>query len=157
MSLVVESSPAPPAAGAFVYASTVHFDELDAMSLLHNSRFVVHMERAASAYFTSLGHPWALRHEDNPDQFHVVRMQKVEYFAPFAGTGDLEIEMWCERLGRSSCELHFRFTSANGAREHARGSRVIVKLDPVSLRPVSWTESFRLGMQAISRGEGVAS
>ena len=141
----------------FVYETAVHFDELDAMQMLHNARFVVHMERAAIAYFDALGHPWARAHAENPDQFHVVRTQRVDYLRPFAGTGTMRVEVWCERLGRTSCEFGFLFTSRDGAVEHARGSRTVVKLDPATLRPKPWTDAFRAGMSAIMRGREAAA
>ena len=34
---------------SFVYETQVHFDELDPMQMLHNSRFVAHIERAITS------------------------------------------------------------------------------------------------------------
>src|SRR2546430_6999794 len=87
----------------FVYFSTVHFDELDPMKMLHNSRFAAHVERAISAWYASIGGRGEIRVEDNPDQFHVVRDLHIEYLNPFIGTRTVRIDLWAERLGNTSC------------------------------------------------------
>ena len=135
---------------AFVHTAPVHFDELDAMGMLHNARFFVHMERAASAFYRSLGARWELDVADNPDQFHVVKAQEIEYLVPFMGTGELRVEMRVAKIGRTSCRLAFRFTSPDLAVTYARGARTIVKLDPATLRPIEWTGRFRGALEALA-------
>ena len=127
---------------AFVYRSEVHFDELDAMKMLHNSRFLTHVERATGAWYAKLGHKWELNPADNPDQFHVVREFCIEFLSPVMGIGVLDVALWVERLGNTSCRYGFRLLSEHGI-EHARGTRTIVKLDPATRKPSPWTEGFR--------------
>lgn len=127
----------------FTYLSPVHFDELDPMKMLHNSRFAAHVERAISAWYESLGGKWALRVEDNPDQFHVVRDLHIEYLAPFVGMGTMRIDLWVDRIGNTSCIYAFLCSSVDGNIAYARGERTIVKVDPRSLRPSPWSEPFR--------------
>src|SRR5438552_3761075 len=62
----------------FTWLSPVHFDELDPMQMLHNSRFPAHVERAVSAWYFANGGTWRLDVADNPDQFHVVRELRIE-------------------------------------------------------------------------------
>jgi acyl-CoA thioesterase FadM len=50
-----DAAPAPAPRSRFVHPSPVHFDELDAMAMLHNARYAVHVERATSALFAHLG------------------------------------------------------------------------------------------------------
>ena len=140
---------------AFVHTAPVHFDELDAMGMLHNARFFVHMERAASAFYRSLGARWELDVADNPDQFHVVKAQEIEYLVPFMGTGELRVEMRVAKIGRTSCRLAFRFTSPDLAVTYARGARTIVKLNAATLRPIEWTERFRNALEGLARGREV--
>jgi acyl-CoA thioester hydrolase len=135
----------------FEHTAPVHFDELDAMRMLHNARFFVHMERAASAFYRSIGARWEENVADNPDQFHVVKVQEIEYVVPFMGTGELRVEMHVERYGRTSCTLAFRFTSPDSATTYARGTRTIVKLNPATLRPIAWTDRFRAALAALMR------
>ncbi len=126
----------------FRYRSTVHWDELDALRMLHNSRFAAHIERATIAFYETLGHRWETSVADNPDQYQVVRELHIEFLAPVSRPGPLDIELWVERLGTSSCVYGFRCTNADGTTTHARGDRTIVKLDPATKRPAPWTETF---------------
>jgi acyl-CoA thioester hydrolase len=127
----------------FTWISPVHFDELDPMQMLHNSRFSAHIERAIVAWYAANGHSWRLTAADNPDQFHVVRDFRIEYLAPVLGTGSMRIDIWVEHLGNTSCVYGFLCSSEDGRTPYARGSRTVVKIDPASHRPAPWTESFR--------------
>jgi acyl-CoA thioester hydrolase len=137
----------------FVFFSTVHFDELDAMKMLHNARFAVHVERATVAFYESFGRRWQLEPSANPDQFQVVREVRIEFLAPFLGTGALRIELWVERLGRTSCVYGFRCASETGDVVHARGTRAIVKLDPKTLAKAPWSEELTAEHEKILRRE----
>lgn len=141
------------ARGGFVHMARVHFDELDAMHMLHNARFFIHMERTASEFFRDLGRRWERNVADNPDQFSVVRAQRIDYRRPFLSTGELRVEMWVANLGRTSCTLGFEFASADGATVYARGERTVVKLDPTSLRPAPWTDRFHEAVAVLVRAE----
>ena len=127
----------------FRYASRVHWDELDPLQMLHNSRFAAHVERAVIAFYESIGRRWTSTLAENPDQFHVVRDFHIEFLAPVASPGDLHVEIWVERLGTTSCVYGFRCTSRDGSITHARGDRTIIKLDPDTMRPAPWTEPFQ--------------
>lgn len=128
----------------FTYLAAIHFDELDPMQMLHNTRFAVHIERAVAAWYHSAGWRWHTRPEDNPDQFHVVREMRIEFLRPVVGPGAMRIDIWVEHIGNSSCVYGFSCTSEDGSVEHARGQRVIVKIDPSSHRTVAWTDRFRI-------------
>jgi acyl-CoA thioester hydrolase len=127
----------------FVYLSAIHFDELDAMQMLHNSRFPAHVERAIVAWYEKNGKRWSPDVTQNPDQFHLVRDLHIEYLSPLIGTGKMRIDVWVERLGTTSCVYGFLCSSQDGAVGYARGERTIVKVDPASRRPAPWSESFR--------------
>jgi acyl-CoA thioester hydrolase len=113
------------------------------MQMLHNSRFPAHVERAVSAWYFANGGTWRLDANDNPDQFHVVRDIRIEYLNPVLGPGSMRVDIWVERLGNTSCSYGFLCSSDDRKVPYARGLRTIVKVDPLSHRPASWTESFR--------------
>ena len=136
----------------FTYLSTVHYDELDAMNILHNTRYAVHVERAVIEFFHSFGRKWERDISSNPDQFHAVRDFRIEFLAPVIEVGSIAIAIWVESLGTSSCTHAFVVTSGDGRIQHARGRRTVVKLDPETLRPAPWTEHFRVNNAVLLDG-----
>ena len=127
----------------FSYRSRVFFDELDPMSILHNSRFAAHVERAITNWYEEEGHRYELNPDNNPDQFHVVKDLRIEYLNPVIGPKTMRIDVWVERLGNTSCVYGFLCSSEDGGVPYARGERTIVKIDRRSFRPTPWTETFR--------------
>lgn len=130
----------------FSYRSPVYFDELDAMKMLHNTRYAVYIERATTALYHTFGRKWELEVEKNPDQFHVVREFKIEFLNLFLGGGELDIRLWVNKMGNTSCTYDFEVASEKGKDRtlHVQGHRTIIKLDPKSLRPQPWSEDFRI-------------
>lgn len=126
----------------FSYRTSIHFDELDPMNMLHNSRFAAHVERATVEFYRSVGRTWERDVSRNPDQFHLVRDFRIEFLAP-VGPGEIDVQIWVEHLGTSSCVYGFRCISRDGRIIHAQGARTVVKIDPRTHQPVPWTESFR--------------
>jgi acyl-CoA thioester hydrolase len=127
----------------YIYNSTVFFDELDPMQMLHNARFPAHVERAVTSYYATSGRSWETDPANNPDQFHVVRELRIEYLNPVVGPGAMRIDIWVERLGNTSCTHGFLCSSEDGRVPYARGERTIVKVDPSTRRPAPWTDFFR--------------
>lgn len=137
-----ETSGSRPEPG-FDHPSTVHFDELDPMKMLHNTRYTVLVERAIIAFYYSTGRVWELDIADNPDQFQAVKQFSIEFMVPFLGIGEMTTTIWVEWLGRASCTYGFRCTSHGGDLLHASGRRTHVKLHPDTLRAAPWTDWFR--------------
>ncbi|WP_433530378.1 acyl-CoA thioesterase [Micromonospora sp. CA-263727] len=121
----------------------VHFDDLDAMGILHNARYAVLLERALTAYWSERGISYQAGRASAPDAFHAVREFTITYRAPITGTGPVAVHFWLEHLGTSSAEYAFRFHSPDGDRVYAEGRRAIVRLDPATLRPAPWTDAAR--------------
>jgi acyl-CoA thioester hydrolase len=113
----------------------VYFDDLDAMGVVHNARYVTLFERALTAYWDRAG--WAFDpaapHFD--DVFFVVREFAITYQRPITSVGTVAVQLWLDDVGTSSAVYGFRILSADRAVVHAEGRRVQVKLDPRTLRP----------------------
>ncbi|MGH9071756.1 MAG: acyl-CoA thioesterase [Acidimicrobiales bacterium] len=135
----------------FVWSTQVFFDELDAMGMLHNARYLVLVERASSAFFESKGWRWQHDPARNPDQHYAVREQSVRYLEPILSPGEVAIELWVERLGHTSATYGFAIRSADGAHLFATIRRVHIKLDPISGRPTPWTPVLREQLSALLR------
>lgn len=121
----------------------VYFDDLDAFQILHNSRYLLLFERTIGAFWKRMGWGGVLDAQRNPDQFHLVRANTVEYESAVRSVGDVRVRIWVEKLGRTSLTFGMRVLPVDHDADHARGTRTIVRVDPVSFRPVPWSEEFR--------------
>ena len=132
-----------PITAPFRSTQRVYFDDLDALNILHNVRYVLMMERARGELFQALGFLWDDDIAKNPDKFHVVAAHEIEYLAPVRGEGDLMIEIEPEKLGTTSFVLHSRIVSMHGSKVYCRGRTRLVRLDPETFKPCPWTDRFR--------------
>ena len=101
----------------------VYFDDLDALNILHNVRFVLFMERARGELFQALGFRWEDDFAANPDKFHVVAAHEIAYVAPVRGEGELVVELRPAHLGRSSFVIDAKVSAKHGDLVHATGRR----------------------------------
>lgn len=150
-------SPPPADKPLVVNRCTVWFDEFDTLGVLHNARYAIHVERAVSVFFASV------QSADPADLHFLVKQYAVEFVRPFTRQlGELTVELWLERLGATSAMFGFRCLSEIGTGEvgvgeagsghpdisapeveHARGTRTVVRVDPVTSRPTPWSAAFR--------------
>jgi acyl-CoA thioester hydrolase len=121
----------------------VYFDDLDPFGILHNARYILLFERTIGAFWRKLGWSGPLDVQSNPDQFHLVRENQVEYLRPVVGVGQVRVRVWIEALGRTSLTFGLRCMALDEDVDHARGRRVVVKVDPQSRRPTPWSDDVR--------------
>lgn len=121
----------------------VYFDDLDALNILHNVRFLLFMERARGELFQTLGFRWEDDLATNPDKFHVVAGHDVKYLAPVRGEGELVVELRPTHLGTSSFVIAANVRAMHGETVYAEGATRIVRLDPATWRPCAWSPRFR--------------
>ncbi|MFG1994105.1 acyl-CoA thioesterase [Actinoplanes sp. NPDC048988] len=121
----------------------VHFDDLDAMGVLHNSRYAVLVERAIVIWWQERGVAFTGGGPTTPDAFNVVREYAITFHRPITGTGEIAVYFWLDRMGRTSAEYGFRVTSEDGRTVFAEGRRVNVRLDAATMRPAPWTDHGR--------------
>lgn len=113
----------------------IHFDDLDVLGVVHNSRYVLLLERALSALWIGRGWVFDPGAADFADSFFVVREFTITYHAPITRPGTATVRLWIDHLGTSSVVYGYAITSADGSVLHAEGRRVQVKVDPATLRP----------------------
>lgn len=121
----------------------VYFDDLDALGLLHNVRFLLFAERARGEWLTGLGFRLLDAAHVNPDNSHVVAEHKVVYLEPVRNEQDVLIELLPTHLGRTSLVVSARVSSRTGGIVHAVMNTRIVRVDAVTYRPCPWTDHFR--------------
>ncbi|MFD8424691.1 acyl-CoA thioesterase [Streptomyces sp. NPDC059466] len=144
-----------PVAPALPYGSllpvTVHFDDLDALGLLHNARYPVLVERAWTAFWNERGFGFEGDWEAAGDFCNAVRELRISYDAPVDRPGTYAVHLWLERLGTTGLTYGFRFCSADGSVTYASGTRVLVRLDAGTLRPTPWSDRFRAAGRELLR------
>lgn len=118
----------------------VYFDDLDSFHILHNARYLLLFERALGAFWMELGFG---SFQDDPDQFHFVARNEVDYKSPVDGVGRVRIRVSIARFGRTSLTFGFRLMPLDRDVDHAVGKRTIVRVDADSRRPVPWSDEFR--------------
>ncbi|MCX4579036.1 MULTISPECIES: thioesterase family protein [unclassified Streptomyces] len=120
---------------------SVHFDDLDPMGMLHNTRYQALVERAWVAFWRKHG----LISEKGPegDSFNVVKAFTITYNRPIVMFGEYAVHLWIERMGATSATAGYRVCSADGETTYAYGSRTAVRLDPTTLSPTPWSEKVR--------------
>lgn len=121
----------------------VYFDDLDAFQILHNARYLLLFERTIGSFWRHLGWGGPLSVQSNPDQFHLVRANHVEYNRPVTGVGQVRVRVWVSKLGRTSLTFRLRMFPMDQDVDFANGSRVIVRVDPKTRVPVPWSDGFR--------------
>jgi acyl-CoA thioester hydrolase len=152
--VTAEALPAPALSYGRLLPVSVHFDDLDALGMLHNARYPLLVERA----WTELWQEHGIRFDGDwaaaGDACNVVRELLIGYEAPVTRSGTYAVHLWLERLGTTGLTYGFRFCSPDGATTYARGTRVLVRLDAATLRPAPWSEAFRAVARELLRPRG---
>ncbi len=125
----------------------VFFDDLDAFQILHNARYILYFERTIGGFWRHLGWGNLLDAQQNPDQFHLVASNHIDYLRPVMGVDEVRARVWVEKLGRTSLTFAFCLLPMDEDVPYARGTRTIVRVDPNTRRPTEWTEPFRKKLQ----------
>ncbi|MFF6994198.1 acyl-CoA thioesterase [Streptomyces sp. NPDC008313] len=152
--MTAEAPTAPALSYGRIVPVTVHFDDLDALGLLHNARYPVMVERAWAALWHEHGFGFEGDWEAAGDFCNAVRELRVSYDVPVNRPGAYAVHLWLDRLGTTGLTYGFRFCSADGATTYAHGTRVLVRLDAGTLRPAPWSERFRAVGRGLLRSDG---
>jgi acyl-CoA thioester hydrolase len=126
-----------------VYHARAHFYEIDALWVLHHSRYLQFAERAQQALFDQLMGATEFSPEKYPDLYVVVRRVEIDYLAPLRGVTPFLIGLWGVRLREAALTVGFEFRSDDGQTLHARGERTVCKLGLSTHEPAGWSPEFR--------------
>jgi acyl-CoA thioester hydrolase len=134
----------------------IYFDDLDALQILHNSRYLLLFERTIGSFWARVD--WKGSPEGgSPDRKQLVRANHVEYLRPVSQIGDVRVRIWVEHLGRTSLTFAFRMLPMDEDVDYATGTRVMVSVDPRTKRPVPWSDEFRHVISPFLREEKAAA
>lgn len=127
-------SPINTTAGILV-RKRVYLDDLDGFGMLHHARYALLFDNAVLDFW--LGAGWVI---DPSESVLVIRDLQLRYHQPVVGLQEVDVHLWVERAGRTSVSYRFEVLSTDHTVRHADGSRVVVNLDPRSLRPAPLTD-----------------
>ncbi|MFJ4633940.1 acyl-CoA thioesterase [Streptomyces sp. NPDC088847] len=126
---------------------SVHFDDLDPMGRLHNSRYQVLVERAWIGFWLARG--FGEKSGFGGDLFHVVKAFTITYDAPVTNLSEYAVHLWVDHLGNTSATARYRVCSTDGHTTYARGNLTVVRIDNNALQPTPWSDSFREVAQSL--------
>ncbi|HET9379798.1 MAG TPA: thioesterase family protein [Streptomyces sp.] len=149
--MTAEAPTAPALSYGRLVPVAVHFDDLDALGLLHNARYPLLVERAWAELWQDNGFRFEGDWAAAGDVCNAVKELRVSYEAPVTRPGTYAVHLWLDRLGTTGLTYGFRLCSADGSVTYAHGSRVLVRLDAGTLRPAPWSEEFRAAGRALLR------
>lgn len=132
-----------PPPGLFVYRSRAHFDDLDALWVMHHSRYLVHLERAQQAMFDQLMQTTGFDPQKYPDLYVVVSRIEMDFIKPVKGVGDFLIALHVKRLREAGLSVNFEFRTSDGTEFYASGIRTVCKLSLKNHQPTGWSPQFR--------------
>lgn len=136
-----------PEKPGFEFHSEIYFDELDALWVLHHSRYLKHLERAQQAFFQQLLGVDDFNAQRDEDIYVVVRNLEIDYRAPVRNPGPVLIRYTVERVRAAGVTMPFAFLSANGETLHCGGRRTVCKLSGLTHQPAEWSPPFRAALE----------
>ncbi len=121
----------------------VYFDDLDIFGVLHNSRYSLLFERTIGDFWQKIGWGHALEWARNPDRYHLVRANSIEYLRPVENVSQVRVRIWVEKLGNSSLVFGFKMLPVDEDTVYAKGNRVHVCVDPETRKSRPWSDDLR--------------
>ncbi|MEO0794151.1 MAG: thioesterase family protein [Verrucomicrobiota bacterium] len=132
----------------FEFRSEVYFDELDALWVLHHSRYLHHLERAQQAFFQALLGVDDFDHLRDEDIYVVVRNLDIDFKSPVRTPGPILIRFQLARIRAAGVTMDFEILSGDGEIVHCAGKRTVCKLSGATHQPAEWSAPFRAAMEA---------
>lgn len=139
-------------AKSFNYSTYVHFDELDALGVLHHTRYLIHLERAQQKFFEHLLGVDDFNVERDEDIYVVVHSVEARFREPLRNPGKINIEYQIDRIRSGGVTMSFGITSPASGATYCTGLRTVCKLSTDTHEPTTWTPKFRAAMEAHLEG-----
>ncbi len=128
----------------------VYFDDLDALQILHNSKYLLLVERTIGSFWARISRVTATGLPAHSERSQLVRANTIEYHRPVSGTGEVRVRVWVEKLGTTSLVFGFCVMPMDEDVDHATGTRVMVCVDG-QRTPAPWSEAMRTQLQPFVR------
>lgn len=117
----------------------VRWRDLDAFNHVNNSNYLTYLEEARLQWLSHVPGSWFDEHA-----MPVMAASQLNYRRPIAWPAQLQVQLFCERLGNSSMTIAHRVIDAEHPdRLYCDGHVVMVWMDPASGKPVPLPEAIR--------------
>ena len=131
----------------FSYKSDVYFDELDALGVLHHTRYLLHLERAQQKFFEHLLGVDDFDAERDEDIYVVVHGLESRFREPLNKPGPIVVEYRIDRIRSGGVTMDYVVRDPVSQRIYCDGKRTVCKLSAQTHRPAPWTEPFLEAME----------
>jgi len=126
----------------FVAPIGVRWRDLDAFNHVNNANYLTYLEEARLQWLQHVP-GWFNEHS-----MPVLAASEVNYRRPIEWPAQLNVQLFCERLGNSSITLAHRIVDASNDALYSDGKVVLVWMDPATGKPVPLPPSIRDAAQA---------
>lgn len=133
-----EATPGP----LFVASIGVRWRDLDAFNHVNNANYLTYLEEARLQWLQHVP-GWFDEHS-----MPVLAASELNYRRPIEWPAQLNVELFCERLGNSSVTIGHRIVNAHDDALYSDGKVVMVWMDPASGKPVPLPQSIRDAAEA---------
>jgi acyl-CoA thioester hydrolase len=134
----------------FIYKAEVYFDQLDALGILHHTRYLLFLERAQQKFFQHLLGVDDFNAERDEDIYVVVHSLNTRYRQPLSQPGLIEIRYSLQRIRSGGVTMAFEIYCPCTHTLLCTGDRTVCKLSAQTQRPCPWTPAFKAAMEAFS-------
>ena len=136
----------------FTYDSRVFFDELDALGVLHHTRYLLHLERAQQKFFEFLLGVDNFDTERDEDIYVVVHSLESRFRMPFRTPGPIVVDYVIERIRSGGVTMSYQIRDPHNQQVYCDGTRTVCKLSAQTHQPAPWSEPFLVAMKAFQNG-----
>lgn len=136
----------------FTHTADVHFDELDALGLLHHTRYLIHLERAQQKFFEHLLQVRDFNTERDEDIYVVVHSLEARFREALSNPGKIAIEYEIDRIRSGGVTMTFRISGVDTGVLYCTGLRTVCKLSSKTHQPTIWTPKFRDALENFKSG-----
>ncbi len=121
----------------------VRWRDLDAFNHVNNSSYLTYLEEARLNWLKVIPGSWYDEHA-----VPVMVASELNYRAPIAWPAEIMVELYCERIGRSSLSISHRIVAAgtpttSPPQQYCDGRVVLAWMDPASSKSVPLPEAIR--------------
>ncbi|HET7300491.1 MAG TPA: thioesterase family protein [Oleiagrimonas sp.] len=117
----------------------VRWRDLDAFNHVNNSNYLTYLEQARLVWLRDVPGTWFHEHA-----MPVLATSEINYRRPIGWPADIFVELFCERLGKSSITVGHRIVDAEDADcLYSDGRVVMVWMDPACGKSVPLPQAIR--------------